>query len=42
MAVSPILVGALAAAEPLGTIAAGIALSAGWLRLNGSRALVRG
>jgi MFS family permease len=40
--VSPILVGALAAAEPLGAIAAGIALSAGWLRLNGSRALVRG
>jgi MFS family permease len=40
--VSPILVGALAAAEPLGAIAAGIALSAGWLRLHGSRALLRG
>jgi len=40
--VSPILVGALAAAEPLGAIAAGIALSANWLRLNGSRALLRG
>jgi MFS family permease len=40
--VSPILVGALAAAEPFGAIAAGIALSAGWLRLDGSRALVRG
>jgi MFS family permease len=40
--VSPILVGALAAAEPLGAIATGIALSAGWLRLNGSRALLRG
>ena len=40
--VSPVLVGALAAAEPLGAIAAGIALSAAWLRLNGSRALVRG
>jgi len=40
--VSPVLVGALAAAEPLGAIAAGIALSAGWLRLNGSRVLVRG
>jgi MFS family permease len=40
--VSPILVGALAAAEPLGSIAVGIALSAGWLRLNGSRALLRG
>jgi hypothetical protein len=40
--VSPILVGALAAAEPLGAIATGIALSAGWLRLNGSRALLSG
>src|SRR5207237_364221 len=40
--VSPLLVGALAAAEPLGSIAAGIALSAGWLRLNGSGALLRG
>jgi MFS family permease len=40
--VSPILVGALAAAEPLGAIAAGVALSANWLRLNGSRALLRG
>ncbi len=40
--VSPILVGVLAAAEPLGAIATGIALSAGWLRLNGSRALLGG
>ena len=40
--VSPILVGALAAAEPIGAIAVGIALSAGWLRLDGSRALLRG
>src|SRR5499427_1767944 len=40
--VSPILVGALAAAEPLGAIAIGIPLSTGWLRLNGRRALVRG
>src|SRR5246127_2984762 len=40
--VSPIRVGALAAAEPLGAIATGIALSAGWLRLSGSRALLRG
>jgi MFS family permease len=40
--VSPILVGALAAAEPLGAIATGIVLSAGWLRLNGSRALFSG
>ncbi len=41
-AVSPVLVGALAAAEPLGAIAVGIALSAGWLRLDGSRALLQG
>jgi MFS family permease len=40
--VSPILVGALAAAEPLGAIAIGIPLSTGWLRLNGRRALLRG
>ena len=40
--VSPILVGALAGAEPLGAVASGIALSAGWLRLNGRRALLRG
>ncbi len=40
--VSPILVGALAAAEPLGAIVIGIALSAGWLHLDGSRALLQG
>jgi MFS family permease len=40
--VSPSLVGLLAAAEPLGAIMVGIALSAGWLRLDGSRALLRG
>ena len=40
--VSPVLVGALAAAEPLGAIAMGIPLSIGWLRLNGRRALIRG
>jgi MFS family permease len=40
--VSPILVGALAAAEPLGAIAIGIPLSTGWLRLSGRRALLRG
>jgi MFS family permease len=40
--VSPILVGALAGAEPLGAIISGIALSAGWIRLNGRRALLRG
>jgi len=40
--VSPVLVGALAAAEPLGAIAIGIPLSTGWLRLEGRRALLRG
>ena len=40
--VSPVLVGALLSAEPLGGTVAGIALSAGWLRLDGSRALLRG
>jgi predicted MFS family arabinose efflux permease len=40
--VSPILVGALAAAEPLGAIVAGISLSTGWPRLDGRRALLRG
>src|SRR5438874_451185 len=35
--VSPTLVGALAAAEPLGAIIIGVALAAGWLRLNGAR-----
>src|SRR5437588_10622501 len=40
--VSPILVGALAAAEPLGAIAIGIPLSIGWIRLVGRRALLRG
>ncbi|HEV2099097.1 MAG TPA: MFS transporter [Stellaceae bacterium] len=40
--VSPTLVGALAAAEPIGAIAIGAALSAGWLRLDGTRAMLRG
>src|SRR6516162_2362704 len=40
--VSPILVGALAAAEPLGAIAVGIPLSTGQLRLSGRGALLRG
>lgn len=40
--VSPALVGALAAAEPIGAIAIGTALSAGWLRLDGTRALLCG
>jgi len=40
--VSPTLVGALAAAEPIGAIVVGIALSAGWLRFNSPRALLQG
>ena len=40
--VSPALVGMLAAAEPIGAIILGVALSAGWLRLDNSRALVQG
>jgi predicted MFS family arabinose efflux permease len=40
--VSPTLVGALAAAEPLGAIVVGTALSAGWLRLDGTRSLLKG
>jgi MFS family permease len=40
--VSPILVGALAAAEPIGAIIVGLALAAGWLRLDGTRSLLRG
>src|ERR1700732_5248838 len=40
--VSPILVGALAAGEPLGAIAIGIPLSIGWIRLDGRRAPLRG
>jgi len=40
--VSPTLVGALAAAEPLGAIIIGVALAAGWMHLNGARALLQG
>jgi MFS family permease len=40
--VSPTLVGALAAAEPLGAIIVGVALAAGWFHLNGARALLQG
>jgi predicted MFS family arabinose efflux permease len=40
--VSPTLVGALAAAEPVGAIVVGIAMAAGWLHLNGTRALLQG
>jgi MFS family permease len=40
--VSPTLVGALAAAEPVGSIIVGSALAAGWLKVNGARSLLRG
>jgi predicted MFS family arabinose efflux permease len=40
--VSATLVGALAAAEPIGSIIVGSALAAGWLRVNGTRSLLRG
>jgi MFS family permease len=40
--VGPLLVGLLAAAEPLGAIAGGIAVSVGWTRLDGRRAMLRG
>src|SRR5216684_7065547 len=40
--ISPTLVGALAAAEPLGAIIIGVALAAGWFHLNGARALLQG
>jgi len=40
--VSPTLVGALAASEPVGAIVVGIAMAAGWVHLNGSRALLQG
>src|SRR5438309_773978 len=40
--VSPTLVGVLAAAEPVGAIAVGSAMAAGWLHLDGARALLRG
>ena len=40
--VSPVLVGLLAAAEPLGGSLVGVALAAGWIRLGGRRAMLRG
>lgn len=41
-AVSPTLVGALAAAEPLGALATGLALANGWLGTDRPRILIRG
>ena len=40
--VSPVLVGMLVAAEPVGAIIVGTAMSAGWIRLDGTRSLLRG
>jgi len=40
--VSPVLVGALAAAEPLGAIIVGTAMSLGLVRLDGNRSLLQG
>ncbi|HJU17814.1 MAG TPA: MFS transporter, partial [Stellaceae bacterium] len=41
-AVSPLLVGLLASAEPTGATLAGIAFSAGWLRLDRRYGMIRG
>jgi MFS family permease len=40
--VSPLLVGLLAAAEAIGATIVGIGLSAGWVRLGGRQAMLRG
>jgi MFS family permease len=40
--VSPVLVGLLAAAEAIGATIVGIGLSAGWVRLGGRQAMLRG
>jgi predicted MFS family arabinose efflux permease len=39
---SPALVGALAAAEPLGAMVTGLALAAGWIGLDRRRGMIRG
>ena len=41
-AVPPMLVGLLAAAEPLGAIISGIGLAAGWLRMDRPRVMING
>jgi MFS family permease len=41
-AVSPVLVGLLAAAEPLGAIVSGLAMAAGWVRMDRPRMMVSG
>jgi MFS family permease len=41
-AVSPAFVGLLAAAEPCGAMASGLALAAGWLRMDHPRVMIRG
>ncbi len=40
--VSPVLVGLLAAAEPCGAMVSGLALAAGWLRMDHPRVMIRG
>jgi MFS family permease len=40
--VSPVLVGVLAAAEPLGAITSGMAMAAGWLRMDRPRMMISG
>jgi MFS family permease len=40
--VAPVLVGVLAAGEPSGAVLAGLALAAGWLRMDHPRVFIRG
>jgi MFS family permease len=40
--VSPVLVGVLAAAEPLGAISSGMAMAAGWVRMDRPRMMISG
>jgi MFS family permease len=40
--VSPVLVGVLAAAEPLGAITSGMAMAAGWVRMDRPRMMISG
>jgi MFS family permease len=40
--VSPVLVGVLAAAEPMGAISSGLAMAAGWVRMDRPRMMISG
>ncbi len=40
--VSPVLVGVLAAAEPLGAISSGLAMASGWVRMDRPRMMISG